>query len=616
MIGNKLLAQRYELVELVRQSGPLYVYRAVDRRLARPVTVELLDKSVADPRQIALFQHRARKLAGRPSARLVGVHDVGEDQNAVYAVLEPLQGTTIAEVLSRHAPLPIAEAVERVVALSAAVEAANEQQLLDSLPDPASVYVREANRVKLGGLLFAGPDREPLPSDAPAREQLLVQWLAMLLVELLSSPAHGGAETVADLPPTVPAGLKRLITRAIEPDPADPLLSLKDWSHALERYQSAGQHVTVSVPRPVVTAPRTAVLPRATTTVPSRYGGAAAAAPRWQQDAGSTMGCLSTFIALLILIVLVGGIGAFAFWLGSSQSPPRLPGTVATDVSATDTPRPTPTRTPTRAAVATANAAATKAAASAEQSPTATPTPTATATATTTPTVTATATTTATPTVTPTAAPTAAPSPTPVALVAVPNLVGQQFGQAAAVAAKLNLQVQKEADEETSQAPPGQIIAQTPGQGAAVPASSVINVIVAKAPAGSRVPDVTGQPLAQAQAALAQAGLTSKATQEASPQVPEGRVIGQSIPPGSQVPRGSQIVLTVSVGDKVAVPNVVGLGEDEAQQRILDAGLATAPANHSGTSPRVAVGRVESEDPPAGALVARGTVVHINVRTQ
>jgi serine/threonine-protein kinase len=61
------------------------------------------------------------------------------------------------------------------------------------------------------------------------------------------------------------------------------------------------------------------------------------------------------------------------------------------------------------------------------------------------------------------------------------------------------------------------------------------------------------------------------------------------------------------------VPSLVGLTEDEAQNAIKAAGLATTYVNYQAFTSQP-VGRVLSQQPPAGTLVQKGTTVYIAVR--
>jgi len=63
----------------------------------------------------------------------------------------------------------------------------------------------------------------------------------------------------------------------------------------------------------------------------------------------------------------------------------------------------------------------------------------------------------------------------------------------------------------------------------------------------------------------------------------------------------------------VAVPDVVGMSEDDAQKTIRDAGLATAKPNYQAYKARMP-GHVPSEQPAAGTVVPKGSFVYIAVR--
>ncbi|HUE75921.1 MAG TPA: transglycosylase domain-containing protein, partial [Chloroflexota bacterium] len=81
---------------------------------------------------------------------------------------------------------------------------------------------------------------------------------------------------------------------------------------------------------------------------------------------------------------------------------------------------------------------------------------------------------------------------------------------------------------------------------------------------------------------------------------------------------------SIDTGGRVAMPNLVGVPEDEARRRIESLGLSNAPTNHQqeGDVPPEAVeffhsiqpGHVLSHAPGPGQIVDRGTTIHIAVR--
>lgn len=112
-----------------------------------------------------------------------------------------------------------------------------------------------------------------------------------------------------------------------------------------------------------------------------------------------------------------------------------------------------------------------------------------------------------------------------------------------------------------------------------------------------RVPSVVGMTEGQAEATLAEAEFSSESV-TVSDYRPAGTVVNQSPPGGSEAPKGTLVVLDVSdgTGEPPEVPDVVGLGVDEARQVILNAGLD------------VVVVEVPVDDPDQYGIVQSATI--------
>ncbi len=113
----RVLIDRYELGDLIGAGGAASVHRATDRRLRRRVAVKLLDDSAArsaDRGARPFFLHEARSAARIEHPHLVTIYDAGEDDGDLFLVMQYVDGPSLAEVITRDAPLP----AERVVALA------------------------------------------------------------------------------------------------------------------------------------------------------------------------------------------------------------------------------------------------------------------------------------------------------------------------------------------------------------------------------------------------------------------------------------------------------------------------------------------------------------------
>ena len=157
------------------------------------------------------------------------------------------------------------------------------------------------------------------------------------------------------------------------------------------------------------------------------------------------------------------------------------------------------------------------------------------------------------------------------------------------------------------------------------PPSGTYALIKAGAPAGTgsesvTVPDEIGRTdLATAEAAIKAAGLVPLPAGD-SPKGNKGKVTAQDPKAGSSVSKGSSVTLTYTVdasapapsGD-IAVPNVVGRTDlSTAEGIVKKAGLTPKAA---GDSPVGNKGRVTSQDPKAGAKVAKGATVTLTYTT-
>jgi beta-lactam-binding protein with PASTA domain len=126
------------------------------------------------------------------------------------------------------------------------------------------------------------------------------------------------------------------------------------------------------------------------------------------------------------------------------------------------------------------------------------------------------------------------------------------------------------------------------------------------------VPDVRRLDVRQAEGVLDQAGLRlSIRGEQFDPEVPKGAVITQSPRPNDAVRRGRVITVFVSLGEEYAsVPALHGESIRHARILLSRAGLEVGDVVRS-HSEWLSQGLVLASDPPAQAVVPRGTPVHL-----
>lgn len=125
--------------------------------------------------------------------------------------------------------------------------------------------------------------------------------------------------------------------------------------------------------------------------------------------------------------------------------------------------------------------------------------------------------------------------------------------------------------------------------------------------AGGPVPDVMGMTRDAAVAALAQAGFdTESRPSEAGS---DWKVNDQTPTSEEQADCGSTVTIDLETS-AVTVPDVVGQSQDQAEQKIRDAGLEPSVSSGEAADPHV----VDSQDPAAGTKVAPGSTVTLTLR--
>ncbi|MDD3253287.1 MAG: PASTA domain-containing protein [Lachnospiraceae bacterium] len=133
----------------------------------------------------------------------------------------------------------------------------------------------------------------------------------------------------------------------------------------------------------------------------------------------------------------------------------------------------------------------------------------------------------------------------------IPDLTGVNEQAAYNQMKEAGLFFKKENLEYSTTVEKGNIISQSPAAGTEASKGDTVTVIVSDGPKQVQLISVVGQTEAEARTALEGLGVTVSVTQDYSDTVEAGRVITQSIEPGS-VSEGTEVVLTVSRGVRPA----------------------------------------------------------------
>ena len=156
------------------------------------------------------------------------------------------------------------------------------------------------------------------------------------------------------------------------------------------------------------------------------------------------------------------------------------------------------------------------------------------------------------------------------------------------------------------------VIRTSPAENSRVPGGTTVEVYVSTGKEITEVPDLKNLNTADAQKKLDEEGLKLSTTvkEDNSDTVKEGLVIEQSPSAGSQVSKGTEVTITVSIGQKlVRVPAQKGTTFDTAQANLKAMGFGVQMQMVDGVEPEGTVIATAGE----GTEVAEGTVVTVQV---
>ncbi len=131
------------------------VWEALDETLSVPVALNEINiqsgHSAADRRELITRAHRearsAAKLRGHPN--IVTVHDVVEEQNLPWIVMELTRGRSLATVIREDGPLDSAGVAEIGIAVLDALTFAHREDVIHRDIKPANILLTRSGEVKL-----------------------------------------------------------------------------------------------------------------------------------------------------------------------------------------------------------------------------------------------------------------------------------------------------------------------------------------------------------------------------------------------------------------------------------------------------------------------------------
>ncbi|HEX6231473.1 MAG TPA: Stk1 family PASTA domain-containing Ser/Thr kinase [Actinomycetota bacterium] len=596
---------RYHVVDRIAAGGMGEVFRARDAVLEREVAIKVLHRSLAgDPGFVERFRREARAAAGLSHPNIVAVHDWGAVDGIYYMVMEFVRGVSARDLLNAHGLLAPAQATDALLQTLSALDHAHRQGIVHRDVKPENVMVSRDGIVKVAdfGLARAYADAqitvagtvtgtvqylapEQLQGE-PADPRTDLYSLGVVAFELLTGRLPFTGETPMAIAykhlhdrmpapssrnPAVSSGLDGWVAsvtekaRELRPESAaEARRDLEGEVAALPPAPSIGTLVP-EVGEPAEPSPQRAV----TVTI------ARSATPRRRRRWGRwVLGVLLTLLAL--------GTAAWGSWtylvphevdvpavvgLGLEEAQRRLE---AADLLVRIADGGYSRSVPEGVVLDVRPAEGT----TLEEGDRVV------------------------------LIPSLGPRPVP-----VPAVVGLPLAEAKAALREAKLKLGEVTEAYNEKFPQGQVVRQGVRADQEAPQGSAIGLVVSRGPSPVPVPKVVGLSEEQASSTLTTRGFLVQALEEFSDEVPEGDVISQEPPKGTRLQPGETVTIVVSKGPRrFAMPSVVGMARDAAVSRLTDLGLRVdvVLVRDPGST-------VVYQEPPAGATVQAGDVVHVYV---
>jgi beta-lactam-binding protein with PASTA domain len=581
---DTVIDARYRVLARLGSGGMADVYCAEDQQLGRRVAVKVLHRRFAEDQQfVERFRREASSAAGLQHPNIVGIFDRGEWDGTYYIAMEFVEGRTLKDIIREKGPAPPEAAVDITLQILRAARFAHKRGIVHRDIKPHNVLIDEDGRVRvtdfgiaragtsdmtetgsiMGTAQYLSPEQaQGRPVDA--RSDLYS--IGIVLYELLTgqmpfdaeSPVTVALKQVNEAPlpprrlvPEIPAAVDAIVLRALEKIPARRFADADEFIAALEAARAA--------PHQVLTPPLPPVIDEE-----ERRG------RRW-------------WLWLLILLALAAiAVGLYLTLRPEQLTVPDVIGRksatatqilqnrgfevdienvvnpdVERDTVAAQDPRPN-TTAPEGSTV----------------------------------------------TITVSTGPGEA---------SVPQVAGLPENAASdqLTAAGFEPRVERAFSDEVRR---GRVIDTQPGAGSVIERGSTVIMRVSRGVEQVEVPDVAGQSEDDARSALEAAGLRVGAvTEEENPDEEPGTVLEQAPAAGDRVDRDTAVDLVVATEPPdVAVPDVVGMTEDEARTALEDAGFEVRVRDQPVTDP-AQDGVVQDQAPDPGEERAEGSTIRIAV---
>ena len=278
-----VLNGRYRLIDRIGSGGMSVVYRAQDLSLGRIVAIKILNENLTDDEGfLRRFQREAHSAANLSHPNIVTVHDIGQDGDRHFIVMEFVDGRTLKQLVrlqnQQGQPLPVHRALELSIQICAGIGYAHRANLVHCDVKSQNILVTRDDRVKVADFGIAralseatqhtadsqiwGTPHYFSPEQAagqPASPASDVYAIGVVMFELLTGrlPFIGETHTAlalkhmhepppraSDVNSLVPAQLDQILRKVMSKEPAARYRTADQFGRILSAYRESSLQAT------------------------------------------------------------------------------------------------------------------------------------------------------------------------------------------------------------------------------------------------------------------------------------------------------------------------------------------------------------------------------------
>ena len=150
IVKGQKVNSRYEIIKTIGEGGMANVYLAKDTILDRNVAIKVLRGDLAtDEKFVRRFQREALSASSLSHPNIVEIYDVGEDDGDYYIVMEYVEGKNLKQLLKKREKLTAAEVVDIMLQITSAMGAAHDSLIIHRDLKPQNILIKDDGEIKI-----------------------------------------------------------------------------------------------------------------------------------------------------------------------------------------------------------------------------------------------------------------------------------------------------------------------------------------------------------------------------------------------------------------------------------------------------------------------------------